>query len=136
MQMEIAPSLRLITALFLVHVLSMASVMLLSIGWFEKTFLILLILISFRFYQQRLFYIRRIVKHEDNAWLLFDKDNACMHAGLTDRSYITEWLTILVFKIPQRKNKIIVYLLKDSTDPATLSKFKLLLKVQNPVFEN
>ena len=71
----------------------------------------------------------RIIAKHDNEWFLQKSDGSGFGARLAGNSYVSEWLTLLVFKSLENSSTTYVLLLTDSVTITALRQLKLKLKV-------
>ena len=127
--LDVIPSKSLRWYFVFVISLSFLSIWLLSIdGYFKAIFSTLVIGVYFQGYKQIDEQVQ-IVWNEDNEWLIKTK-YAENSAVILRSSFIRPWLTILNFKLDNKKTYSVV-LFKDSIHPDQFRKLRVRLKVEN-----
>jgi hypothetical protein len=72
-----------------------------------------------------------ITARADNDWFIQDNNGTGFYAGLSGQTYISDWLTLLVFNSIERSSPIRICILKDSVSMNTLSQLKSHLKISS-----
>ncbi len=126
---EINPSRQLLCLLVLLHGFAIAALYLLDIPLLATIAAIPALVFSLNYYIKKIREVVRIIAKSDNEWLLYKSDGSSFNACLTGKTYISDWLTILVFSSYESSSLISVHLLSDSVKSSILSQLKLRLKV-------
>lgn len=127
--LEINHSRQLLCLLFLIHVLAIVTLISLAIPLLAIVVAALSLTFSLSYYIKKTREVVRITKKLDNEWYIQKSDGRNFSARLAGDTYISDWLTILVFTSYENSSSTCVYLLADSVKAAVLSQLKLGLKV-------
>lgn len=131
---KIRPSRLLILLLAIMHGLAVLSVLLLpsfvvSIELFIKPFLFMLIILSYFYYYKKMLNIVAVAMKSDNRWDLLKFDGVYCTDKQLLRSYISDWMVILVFSSETERGRMYVYLTGDAVDRVILSELKCRLNI-------
>jgi len=132
---EINPSRQLLCLLFLIHGLAIVALSSLTIPLPVTFFAILTLVFNLNYYIRKTREITCIIAKSDNEWFLQKSDGSSCTACLSGKTYVSDWLTLLVFSSDEKSSLIYVHLLSDSVKSAVLSQLKLRLKVMGQVFK-
>jgi hypothetical protein len=128
---DINRSPQLICLLFCFHGLAVATLTTLSIPLTLTVIIIMLSAFSLSYYIKKTHEVVRVVAQPDNEWLIQTVNGTSFSASLTGSTYISDWLTLLVFTSLDKSSPTCVYLMKDSVAAPVLSQLKLSLKVSS-----
>ncbi len=132
---EINPSRQLLYLLFLLHGLAIVALGSLAIPLPVTFFSILAFVFNLNYYIRKTREITRIVAKSDNEWFVQKSDGSSFTACLSGKTYVSDWLTILVFSSYENSSLTYVHLLSDSVKSPVLSQLKLRLKVMGQAFK-
>ena len=128
---EINHSRQLLCLLFLVHGLTIVALASLNISLLVTILGVLLLLFSLSYYIKKTREAVRITTKHDNEWFIQKSDGSSFNARLAGDSYVSEWLTLLIFTSRENTSSMCVPLLTDSVKTAVLRQLKLRLKVSS-----
>ncbi len=132
---KINPSRQLLCLLFLIHGLAIVALSSLTIPLSVTFFAILTLVFNLNYYIRKTRDIALIVAKSDNEWFIQKSDGSSFTACLSGKTYVSDWLTLLVFSSNEDSSLTYVHLLSDSVKSAVLSQLKLRLKVMGQVFK-
>lgn len=133
---DINRSSQLICLLFCFHGLAIVTLVTLSIPLTLTVIIIMLSAFSLSHYIKKTREVVRMVARPDNEWLIQTIKGTSFSASLAGSTYISDWLTLLVFSSLDRSSPTYVYLMKDSVSAPVLSQLKLGLKVSSNLVEH
>lgn len=73
----------------------------------------------------------RVIVRSDNDWLIHKTNGDSFNANLTGNTYISNWLTMLVFRSADKSAPVYVCLMRDSVAAPVLSRLKLVMKLSD-----
>lgn len=126
---DINRSRQLFSLLFFMHGLAVVSLILLSWPFYLNVIALMLIAFSLIFYLKKSHEVVRIVAQPENQWLIQKADGSTYSASIAGNTYISDWLTLLVFLPSGKKSATYVCLMKDSVADSSLSQLKLNIKL-------
>ena len=115
--------------LFFTHGLAIVAVMMISIPFWLVIVAILFLALSLSHHINKTREVVRIVSQPDDEWLIQKSDGTSFNAHLAGDTYISSYLTLLVFISHENASSICVCLLSGSVKSAVLSQLKLRLKI-------
>ena len=128
---EINHSRQLLCLLFLLHGLAIAALASLAIPLPATVIAVLLLIFSLSYTIKKTREVVRIAALADNEWFIQKSDGSSFTARLTGDTYISGWLTLLIFTSNENSSPTYVHLLTDSVKASVLSQLKLRLKVSS-----
>ena len=129
--LEINHSRQLLCLLFLIHGLAIVALFSLAIPLPAIVIAVLLLIFSLSYTIKKTREVVRIAALSDNEWFIQKSDGSSFTARLTGDTYISGWLTLLVFTSSENLSPTYVHLLADSVKATVLSQLKLRLKVSS-----
>ena len=127
LQLDIHSSRQLIIGLVIISFLVIVSVLFISFAYYFK-FLFLLFFIFFAFLSCKdLNNKKRIIWKENNEWKLIEAGES-QDASLLASSFVSQWLTVLNFKLENTKKKTVI-VFSDSINKEQFRKLRVRLKV-------
>ena len=126
---EINNSRQLLCLLFFIHGLAIVALGSLSVPLLATVAAVLLLIFSLSHTIKKTREVVRIAALSNNEWFIQKSDGSSFSARLTGDSYISDWLTLLVFTSHENSSPTYVHLLTDSVKTSVLSQLKLRLKV-------
>ena len=128
---EINHSRQLLCLLFLLHGLAIVALVFLAIPFLATVIAVLLLIFSLSYTIKKTREVVRIAALADNEWFIQKSDGSSFTARLTGDTYISGWLTLLIFTSNENSSPTYVHLLTDSVKASVLSQLKLRLKVSS-----
>jgi hypothetical protein len=128
---EINNSRQLLYLLFLIHGLAFVALVSLAIPLQATVVAVLLLIFSLSYTIKKTREVVRIAALSDNEWFIQKSDGSSFSAYLTGDTYISGWLTLLIFTSHENSSPTYVHLLADSVKASVLSQLKLRLKVSS-----
>jgi len=128
---EINHSRQLLCLLFLLHGLAFVALVSLAIPLLVTVVVVLLLIFSLSHTIKKTREVVRIAALSDNEWFIQKSDGSSFSARLTGDTYISGWLTLLIFTSYENSSPTYVHLLTDSVKATVLSQLKLRLKVSS-----
>jgi len=126
---KIEPSKQLLVSLLCVHALALYALLLTSASLLVTLSITVFIALSFVFYINKSQEFSGVVAEADNEWILIMKDGSKLNCSLSNRTYLSNWLSLLVFISAEQATSKYVILMNDSVSAELLSQLKLRLKV-------
>lgn len=122
---------QLVCLLFGIHGLALFSLALLTLPLPLKLVIVLLLVLSLSYYVNRARDVVRIIVGADDEWFIQREKGVISRTNIIGSTYISGWLTLLVFRSLDRAALTYVCILKDSVPISVLSQLKLILKLSN-----
>ena len=91
--------------------------------------IVILIAFSLSFYIKKILEVGCVILISDDEWNLIMQDGSKLNCSLSDRTYISNWLSLLVFTNEDQSALKYVILMRDAVSAELLSQLKLRLKV-------
>ncbi len=127
LQLDIYSSRQLIIWLTIISSLVLVSLLLVSLNFYLK-FLFLLVFLIFVYQSYKNINNKKtVIWKEDNEWEIIEAGGS-KNASLLASSFVSRWLTILNFKLEDRKKKTVI-VFSDAINKEQFRKLRVRLKV-------
>lgn len=112
-----------------IHGVAAYSLTLLTLNSILTIITLLLLASSLYYYIGKSRDVVRLIAQSQGEWLIQQSDGKSYRATIADNTYISNWLTLLVFTLADNKTPVYVCLFKDSVSQQVMSQLKLVLKL-------
>ena len=130
---KINNSKQLFSFLISIHVLALCSLLLTPISFSLTIIFVVLISFSLYYYLSNCRKIQCVVeaKDNDNEWILMASNGSQLNCNLSNKTYISDYVSLLVFTYQEQAGSEYVVLMRDSVATGLLSLLKLRLKINS-----
>ena len=128
---KINNSKQLFSFLISIHVLALCSLLLTPISFSLSIIFVVLISFSLYYYLSNCRKIQCVVEVNDNEWILMASNGSQLNCNLSNKTYISDYVSLLVFTHQEQAGSKYVVLMRDSVATGLLSRLKLRLKINS-----